>query len=126
MSTAAQCKQTSVDFFATWFHTLRGFSPYPWQTKLFDSNFVGNTPELIYIPTGGGKTDVITIWLLAVLQQIQQTGTTAIPRRLYFAVDRRTVVDQTELVAANLLDKVQNEPELFNLLQSQTPSEKAL
>jgi len=120
MSTAAQCEQTGVDFFTTWFHTLRGFSPYPWQTKLFNSNFAGNTPDLIYVPTGGGKTDVITVWLLATLSQIQQTGTTNVPRRLYLAVDRRAVVDQTELIAKVLFDKINNEPDLFDLLKSQT------
>jgi len=113
-------------FFKDWFLRLRGFTPYPWQTALFIEILAGTPPSLLYIPTGGGKTDVITAWLLAALWQIEQTGTTAIPRRLYFAVDRRVVVDQTEPLAETLLGKVSNEPELFHLLQSQTASEKPL
>jgi CRISPR-associated endonuclease/helicase Cas3 len=118
--------QIELVFFSTWFRTLRSFSPYPWQAKLFQSIRAGYPPDSVYIPTGGGKTDVITIWLLAVLQQIQQAGTTTIPRRMYFAIDRRTVVDQTEQVALDLLCKVKSEPVLFSLLQSQTPSENPL
>jgi len=113
-------------FFKDWFLRLRGFTPYPWQTALFLAVLTGTLPSLVYIPTGGGKTDIITVWLLAVLWQIEQTGTTAIPRRLYFAVDRRVVVDQTEPLAETLLGKVRNEPTLFHLLQSQTASENPL
>ena len=113
-------------FFEDWFLRLRGVSPYPWQTAPFLSVLAGTPPSLLYIPTGGGKTDVITAWLLAVIWQIQQTGGTTIPRRLYFAVDRRVVVDQTEPLGETLLEKVRNESELFHLLQSQTPSEKPL
>jgi len=113
-------------FFQDWFLRLRGFTPYPWQTALLLAVLTGTPPSLLYIPTGGGKTDIITVWLLAILWQIEQTGATTIPRRLYFAVDRRVVVDQTEPLGETLLEKVRNEPELFRILQSQTPSEKPL
>ena len=60
------------------------------------------------------------------LYQIQQTRTTTVPRRLYSAIDRRAVVDQTETVAAGLFESVKKEPELFSLLKSQTMSENPL
>jgi CRISPR-associated endonuclease/helicase Cas3 len=83
MGAQTQLEPTESTFFATRFRQLRGFQPYPWQTKLFLTVLAGYAPELVYIPTGGGKTEIITVWLLATLYQIQQTGTTATPRRLY-------------------------------------------
>ena len=112
-------------FFIDWFIRLRGFAPYPWQTALFLAVLTGTPPSLLYIPTGGGKTDIITAWLLAILWQIKQTGTTAVPRRLYFAVDRRVVVDQTEPLALTLLEKVRNEPE-FRLFAIANPFGRTL
>jgi CRISPR-associated endonuclease/helicase Cas3 len=124
MQPRRQCNAET--FFKDWFLRLRGFTPYPWQTALFIEILAGTPPSLLYIPTGGGKTDIITVWLLAILLQIKQTGTTVIPRRLYFAVDRRVVVDQTEPLGETLLEKVRSEPELLHLLQSQTASENPL
>ena len=124
MQPERQCN--AGNFFKDWFLRLRGFTPYPWQNSLFLAVLKCTPPSLLYIPTGGGKTDIITVWLLAILWQIKQTGTMAIPRRLYFAVDRRVIVDQTEPLGETLLEKVRNEPELFSILQSQTASENPL
>jgi CRISPR-associated endonuclease/helicase Cas3 len=124
-STTAQLEQTPAVFFAERFQHLTGHTPYPWQVAAFQSALADTPHDLIYIPTGGGKTDIITIWLLAILYEIR-AGTMAIPRRLYVAVDRRAVVDQTELIAKSLFDKVNNEPEVLGLLKSQTPSEVPL
>src|ERR1700737_4825402 len=118
--------QTELVFFSTWFRTLRSFSPYPWQVKLFQAILADHAPDSVYIPTGGGKTEIIAVWLLAVLYQIKTTGALAVPRRLYYAVDRRSVVDQTELVAADLLEKINSNHGWFSLLSSQTASTQPL
>ena len=118
--------EAGLDFFRHWFHELRGNNPYPYQEQQFMSALNGCPEELVYIPTGGGKTEIITVWLMAVLWQIKATGSVSIPRRLYYAVDRRSVVDQTETVAADLLEKISDEPDLFTLLFSQTASENPL
>jgi CRISPR-associated endonuclease/helicase Cas3 len=60
------------------------------------------------------------------LYQIKTTGAVSIPRRLYYAVDRRSVVDQTELVAADLLEKINSNHRWFSLLSSQTASSQPL
>jgi CRISPR-associated helicase Cas3 len=99
----AEGVETSLQFFQQEFKALRGYKPYPYQEQQFSSVLNGRPAELVYIPTGGGKTEIIAVWLLAVLYQIKTTRAVSIPRRLYYAVDRRSVVDQTELVAADLL-----------------------
>lgn len=109
-------------FFNDWFLRLRGFTPYPWQTALFLAVLAGTPPSLLYIPTGGGKTDLLTAWLLTICFQLSETGIVTAPRRLYSAVDRRIMVDQTEKVAKALLDKIEAEPQLLSLLSDATAS----
>lgn len=62
------------------------------------------------------------MWLCAVLMQLSQ-GALTIARRLYFAVDRRIVVDQSEVVARELQAKVQREAELGDLLRMHSMSD---
>lgn len=71
------------------FETLTGTSPFPWQRALFARLVRGDIPRACAIPTGLGKTSVIAIWWIA-----RETGA-ALPRRLVYVVNRRTVVDQT-------------------------------
>jgi CRISPR-associated endonuclease/helicase Cas3 len=86
------------------FATLTGFEPFPWQKALYE-RFTSGRPDAIpsvaSIPTGLGKTNVVAIWLLALMQ-----CPNAIPRRLVYVVNRRTVVDQTttevERIRSNL------------------------
>jgi CRISPR-associated endonuclease/helicase Cas3 len=71
------------------FKRLAGFEPMKWQTRLYNEYFVkGRIPASLDIPTGLGKTSVMSIWYLA-----QKSGA-ALPRRLVYVVDRRAVVDQ--------------------------------
>lgn len=78
------------------FGALTGHSPFPWQQRLFDEWFrKGKMPCAVDIPTGLGKTNVMTLWLLA------RAAGADLPRRLVYVVDRRAVVDQaTELAEA--------------------------
>ncbi|MBC6442187.1 MAG: DEAD/DEAH box helicase family protein [Rhodobacteraceae bacterium] len=75
--------------FRTLFCSLTGYDPYPWQARLYERMCSGHLPGALDIPTGLGKTSVIAIWLLA------RASGAAVPRRLVYVVDRRTVVDQT-------------------------------
>lgn len=79
-----------VDF-AKAFEALTGNPPFPWQVELFNRLCQGedSIPTRCDIPTGLGKTSVIAIWLLA------RQKNAALPRRLVYVVNRRTVVDQT-------------------------------
>lgn len=65
-----------------------GHSPVTWQHRLFEKFLSGSLPDLLDLPTGLGKTSVMSIWLAARACGAQ------LPRRLVYVVDRRAVVDQ--------------------------------
>src|ERR1700722_14154441 len=75
--------------FDTGFDILTGNKPFPWQRALYERLVSGAIPASCDIPTGLGKTSVIAVWLLA------RAAGAALPRRLVYVVNRRTVVDQT-------------------------------
>jgi CRISPR-associated endonuclease/helicase Cas3 len=79
------------------FRQLNAFEPYRWQQRLLIDWFLaGRTPAAVDIPTGLGKTKVMTAWLCA-----RMLGA-ALPRRLVYVVDRRAVVDQATAEAEEL------------------------
>ncbi len=83
--------------FTEQFRELTGNSPYPWQVRLYKDFFSqGFVPPACSIPTGLGKTNVLTIWLIALSNRAR------LPRRLVYVVNRRTVVDQTTREAERL------------------------
>src|SRR5438045_1079084 len=93
-----------ADEFKATFRALTDHDPFPWQIELFEKWFInGNFPHSCNLPTGLGKTSVIAIWLIALLNHPDK-----IPRRLVYVVNRRTVVDQTtdevEKLRENLLN----------------------
>ena len=79
------------------FKALTGHTPFGWQRRLFEKHFMhGDLPSALDLPTGLGKTSVMTIWYLA-----RQAGA-HVPRRLVYVVDRRAVVDQATAVAESI------------------------
>ena len=81
------------------FRELTGHTHFPWQRRLFDDWLArGRLPPAVDIPTGLGKTAVMAIWLLA------RAAGAALPRRLVYVVDRRTVVDQATECAELIRD----------------------
>jgi len=84
------------DAFASAFKALTGFTPFRWQERLYTRFVEGDLPAALDLPTGLGKTSVMTIWLLA------RTKCDNLPRRLVYVVDRRVVVDQATEEAAKL------------------------
>ena len=92
--------------FVTWHVALTGYTPFLWQQRLF-RRFIGNElPSALDLPTGLGKTSVMTIWLLA------RAFNPNLPRRLAYVVDRRAVVDQATTVAEELRDRISALPDL--------------
>ncbi|HEU0120877.1 MAG TPA: type I-U CRISPR-associated helicase/endonuclease Cas3 [Bryobacteraceae bacterium] len=86
--------------FRDFFSGLHGHPPYPWQERLAAQVIAGSGwPEVIDLPTGSGKTACIDI---AVLALACGRG----PRRIFFVVDRKTIVDQ---VYENSLSKAATE-----------------
>ena len=77
------------------------------------------------LPTGAGKTAVVPIWLSVLWYQLENGLPLTVPRRLYFAVDRRVVVDQSEVVAQLVRKNAEGTP-LWQLLSERTLSENPL
>jgi CRISPR-associated endonuclease/helicase Cas3 len=68
-------------------------SPFPWQKRLAERACSGTWPRVIALPTAAGKTTCIDIALFALACQAGKQERIA-PRRIFFVVDRRVIVDQ--------------------------------
>lgn len=88
------------------FEALSGFLPFNWQRRLFETLIEGDIPSALDLPTGLGKTSVMTIWLIA------RAHGAPLPRRLIYVVDRRAVVDQATEVAETLRRRLDDLPGL--------------
>ena len=101
--------------FATFFHSIWGYAPFPWQSRLADQADADKWPEWITLPTGTGKTTVLDIAIYNLARQAtrppcQRTA----PTRIVFAVNRRIVVDEAYERAktiANRLKKALTTPD---------------
>ena len=96
------------------FKALTGCSPLRWQQRLYNQMCSGKLPDVCDLPTGLGKTSVITIWLIAFAKQIADGKANLLPRRLIYIVNRRTVVDQATAIVEELRRRVEqaSQPEL--------------
>lgn len=75
--------------FPAFFQALNGGrSPFPWQEELAAQVCAGTWPEVMALPTGTGKTSCLDIAVFAMA--LRRSG----PRRVFYVVDRRVVVDQ--------------------------------
>ncbi|MEZ6066493.1 MAG: type I-U CRISPR-associated helicase/endonuclease Cas3 [Planctomycetaceae bacterium] len=97
--------------FATSFKQLTGHSPFPWQRRLFEEFVAGAFWSACSLPTGVGKTSVIAVWLLALAEAPHK-----VPRRLVYAVNRRTVVDQTTAEVERYRSALEGLPDLKGAL----------
>lgn len=95
------------------FAALTHHEPFPWQARLYEQLVAGSCPESCDIPTGLGKTAVMTVWLLALAEQVRSTrlagdrpAAPSLPRRLVYVVNRRTVVDQATTEAVELAERL--------------------
>lgn len=88
------------------FQKITKNQPYPWQTRLYRSFIQGNFPNILDIPTGLGKTSVMTIWMLALITNTDRS--IHIPTRLVYIVDRRVIVDQASTEAHSLQSEINN------------------
>lgn len=80
--------------FDQFFQELYGYEPFPWQRRLATQVLEGEGwPEAINLPTASGKTAVIDIAVFALAHE-SRTLPRRTPRRIFFVVDRRIVVDE--------------------------------
>lgn len=95
--------------FSDFFDCLWGYEPFPWQRLLSEQLAEGGWPEVLDLPTAAGKTACIDIAVWALAAQAEQpVWERTAPRRIWFVVDRRIVVDEAferaRKIAAKLAD----------------------
>jgi CRISPR-associated endonuclease/helicase Cas3 len=84
-----------IPSFCRFFQALWSFEPFPWQTLLAERVCERPWPGALDLPTAAGKTACIDVAIYALAAQaerpiLQRTA----PRRIWFVVDRRIVVDE--------------------------------
>ena len=82
--------------FRSYFELVHGRAPFPWQSRLATMVEGGGWPDALHLPTSAGKTALVDVWLWARAQ-----GWPHVPRRLYYLIDRRQLVDAAAAYAAN-------------------------
>ena len=86
--------------FAEFFEALNGKPPFPWQERLAKKVCDDGWPQVIDLPTASGKTACLDIALF----QLAVTGNS--PRRLFFVVDRRVIVNDAFLRMSQAAEKL--------------------
>ena len=93
--------ELSAARFTDFFREVYGDDPFPWQARLAQQVVDARPgepcwPDVLALPTAAGKTACIDIAVFALACQARRApeGRTA-PRRIFFVVDRRIIVDAT-------------------------------
>ncbi len=101
--------ELTIDDFSDYFQALHEHPPYPWQCRLAQRAVNGDWPGAIDLPTGSGKTACIDIAIFALACQAslpleQRTA----PRRIFFCVNRRVIVDEAHTRAQGIAKAIWN------------------
>ncbi len=94
--------------FTAFFEALWGYPPFDWQARLaarVASMPDANWPEAIALGTGSGKTACIDIAVFALAKaalEANHPGEIRTPRRIFYTVDRRLLVDEAARRAARI------------------------
>ena len=98
--------------FRDYFHALWRCQPFAWQQALAEKVLEDVDqlwPEAIALPTASGKTaciDIAVFALAARSTKIAKGCVTTAPRRIFFVVDRRIIVDEAYSRAERLAKKL--------------------
>lgn len=92
-----------VDHFRQFFLELHDRDPFPWQEALAERVCTRDWPEVIDLPTASGKTACIDIALFALALRGGE-----VPRRIFFVVDRRVVVNEAYLRICRIQKKLKD------------------
>ena len=87
--------------FVEFYRRKRDRDPFPWMCRLAERFAADDLPDVINLPTGCAKTEIILIWAWA------RRRNAGLARRLWIASDRRVITDQAFEVAKVLEDEVQ-------------------
>ncbi len=100
--------------FGDYFQALWSFRPFAWQQALAErvmENIGQPWPEAIALPTAAGKTACIDVAVFALAAQAMRLSdgcAITAPRRIFFVVDRRIIVDEAYARAKRLARKLAN------------------
>ncbi|MHB1038260.1 MAG: type I-G CRISPR-associated helicase/endonuclease Cas3g [Pirellulales bacterium] len=98
----------SSDDFGEFVLALNGYAPFRWQQRLAEQVTTGGWPQALALPTASGKTACIDIALFALACQADwRNDTRTAPRRIFFVVDRRIIVDEALARAARIARKLE-------------------
>jgi len=93
--------------FPTFFQALWGYDPFPWQEMLAVRTAAGRWPQALDLPTASGKTACIDVAIHALASQADRPlAERTAPRRTWFVVDRRIVVDEAYARAERIAKKL--------------------
>jgi CRISPR-associated endonuclease/helicase Cas3 len=98
---------TDAKDFTAFFRALWGREPFPWQVMLAERVAAGDWPRALDLPTASGKTACLDIAIYALAAQADRPlAERTAPRRIWFVVDRRIVVDEAFERAREIADKL--------------------
>lgn len=96
--------------FGDFFAALHGYRPFRWQQRLLDQVVSGDWPEALALPTASGKTACIDIAIFALACQADwPAAKRTAPRRIFFVVDRRIIVDEAFERATKIARRLKDE-----------------
>lgn len=99
--------QLGPDDFDAFYREVHGYPPFPWQRMLAERVAAGDWPACIDLPTASGKTACIDVAVFALACQADRSvEERTAPRRIFFVVDRRIVVDEAFSRADRLARKL--------------------
>lgn len=99
----------SFPTFTEYFRALWDCDPFPWQTMLAKRTTSGEWPEAIDLPTASGKTTCLDVAVYSLAAQADKPiDKRMAPRRIWFVVDRRIVVDEAFRRAERISEKLRN------------------
>lgn len=99
---------TSLPAFPEFFQALWDYEPFPWQVMLAERVADGQWPQAIDLPTAAGKTACIDAAIYALAAQADKPlAERTAPRRIWFVIDRRIVVDEAFDRAETIAKKLQ-------------------
>lgn len=84
--------------FASFFKSVHGCAPFPWQVRAAQHLIEGNPDMTVAVPTAAGKTALIDAGIYAAAH--------GGPRRIAFIIDRRVVVDEAYQRTQRIIDRL--------------------
>jgi CRISPR-associated endonuclease/helicase Cas3 len=81
--------------------------PFPWQTMLAQRAADGDWPRVISLPTASGKTACLDAAVFGLAATALHDAGQRLPRRIWFVVDRRIVVDEAFERARRIASKLE-------------------